>query len=539
MGVPTPTGVLEGVAAFGWDGSQWQPSGRAAYGVGTPTGVLRGVAPFTWNGSAWAPVGQAGPGVATPSGVLQGVAVYTWNGSAWTPSGGSPSSSTPTGALRGVAAFSWDGTTWQPAGQAGPDVSTPFGVLQGVAVFNWTGSAWAAASALPPGASLSLNFMTPGTLDPRITFTRASTGTYFDSTGTMQTAAVNQPRWDYDPVSLQLRGLLLEDQRTNIAFPSGNLAAAPWAPVGIGGGTVPTVVANAAMAPDGTTTATRINYPATAAGVSSVNNNLTMTAAGYACSIHARGVVGGETIWLSITQNATLYYRVRMQLTTQWQRFSFATGTLTAQVWALILGVDLRDGSGGQTPQPAQSVYVWGAQVELGDHATSLIPTTSAAVVRNIDSCLISPANMGFFTGSPGGSWFAEFDYLDATPTNGRIIGRPDTASGAGALLVNASNQAGQNDTVAGMATANALAANSVMKAATTWTAGQARASANSGAVASSAALTTGYATYATSGVRFMSVGAALSADNASGHIRRVAYWPRVLSDAEMQQVTT
>ena len=71
-------------------------------------------------------------------------------------------------------------------------------------------------ASLPPGATLDLSFMIPGTFDPMITFTRASTGTYFDSTGTMQTAAINALRWDYDPVLLQLRGLLLEDQRTNL-----------------------------------------------------------------------------------------------------------------------------------------------------------------------------------------------------------------------------------------------------------------------------------------------------------------------------------
>jgi hypothetical protein len=216
MGVATPTGVLEGVAAFGWDGSQWQPSGRAAYGVGTPTGVLRGVAPFTWSGSAWTPAGRAGPSVPTSSGVLQGVAVYIWNGSAWTPAGGGPGSATPTGVLRGVAAFSWDGTAWQPAGQAGPDVATPFGVLQGVAMFNWNGSAWA----VPAPPSLSLNFMTPGTLPPNVTVTRAGTATYFDVAGTLQTAAANAPRWDYDPVSHALRGLLVEDGRTNLLLNS-------------------------------------------------------------------------------------------------------------------------------------------------------------------------------------------------------------------------------------------------------------------------------------------------------------------------------
>ena len=66
----------------------------------------------------------------------------------------------------------------------------------------------------PP--SLDLSFMTPGSLDGRITFTRASTATYFDVTGTLQTATANTPRWDYDLVTHALRGLLMEDARTNL-----------------------------------------------------------------------------------------------------------------------------------------------------------------------------------------------------------------------------------------------------------------------------------------------------------------------------------
>ncbi len=35
-----------------------------------------------------------------------------------------------------------------------------------------------------------------------ITFTRASTATYFDSTGTLQSAAIDSPRLDYNPSTL-------------------------------------------------------------------------------------------------------------------------------------------------------------------------------------------------------------------------------------------------------------------------------------------------------------------------------------------------
>lgn len=63
-----------------------------------------------------------------------------------------------------------------------------------------------------------------GVLAPFVTFTRASTGTYFDSAGVMQTAAVNEPRIDYDPTTLALRGLLVEEQRTNLLLNSATLS---------------------------------------------------------------------------------------------------------------------------------------------------------------------------------------------------------------------------------------------------------------------------------------------------------------------------
>jgi hypothetical protein len=56
------------------------------------------------------------------------------------------------------------------------------------------------------------------------TFTRASTATYFDINGLLATAAVDEPRIDYDPATLACRGLLIEDQRTNLLLSSATFA---------------------------------------------------------------------------------------------------------------------------------------------------------------------------------------------------------------------------------------------------------------------------------------------------------------------------
>jgi hypothetical protein len=71
--------------------------------------------------------------------------------------------------------------------------------------------------------SLDLSFV-GGTLDPRITFTRAAgPATYFDAAGVLQTAGTNVPRFDFDPVTHAPRGLLIEEPRTNLLLNSATL----------------------------------------------------------------------------------------------------------------------------------------------------------------------------------------------------------------------------------------------------------------------------------------------------------------------------
>jgi hypothetical protein len=57
-------------------------------------------------------------------------------------------------------------------------------------------------------------------LDSIITFTRSTTATFVGSNGLIQSAAINVPRFDYDPVTLAPRGLLIEGQRTNLLLNS-------------------------------------------------------------------------------------------------------------------------------------------------------------------------------------------------------------------------------------------------------------------------------------------------------------------------------
>lgn len=80
--------------------------------------------------------------------------------------------------------------------------------------------------------SLNLDFANSQTLDPRITFTRASTATCINSSGVLITAAVNNPRFDFDPVTRACKGLLIEEARTNYALYCRDLTNNVWVKTG-------------------------------------------------------------------------------------------------------------------------------------------------------------------------------------------------------------------------------------------------------------------------------------------------------------------
>jgi len=111
-----------------------------------------------------------------------------------------------------------------------------------------------------PVPSLVLDFAGTGTLDPRVTFTRSTTGTYYNSNGVLSTATINTPRFDYNPVTKVPLGLLIEQSSTNTVLYSQDYSNIIWLK------TQSTNTPNTVTAPDGTLTGSTM----TAAGTSFV-----------------------------------------------------------------------------------------------------------------------------------------------------------------------------------------------------------------------------------------------------------------------------
>lgn len=237
--------------------------------------------------------------------------------------------------------------------------------------------------------TLSLNFLT-GTLDPRITFTRASGATYTDSTGTLKLATSNTPRFDYDPVTLSAKGLLIEEQRTNLLTYSDQFDNAAWIKNNI------TVTSNAITSPDGNLTADKM----IATAVAGIHKTRVAIVLGtqYTFTIYAKAA---EYQYLTLNDDASGASGIGVNLSTGeyivgvslssvgsinklsngWYRikFSWIAGSAVMNVH---LQTSLTTSDSNFTGDGTSGVYLWGAQLEAGSFATSYIPTTTAQATR-------------------------------------------------------------------------------------------------------------------------------------------------------------
>jgi hypothetical protein len=108
--------------------------------------------------------------------------------------------------------------------------------------------------------TLNLNFAATGTLDPRITFTRATIGTFTGRNGLLQTAAAGVPRFDYTVGGIPILGSELV---TNGDFASGtgwNTSAGAWT---ISGGAASATAATAVLSQSATTATASRTYQVT------------------------------------------------------------------------------------------------------------------------------------------------------------------------------------------------------------------------------------------------------------------------------------
>jgi hypothetical protein len=87
-----------------------------------------------------------------------------------------------------------------------------------------------------------------------------------------------------------------------------------------------------------------------------------------------------------------------------WWRCTYTSSTsLSGQYYQLAIA----EADNSVTLTSNGTIFVWGAQCEIGSYATSYIPTTSASVTRNAD--VISKTGISSLIGQTEGTVFADF----------------------------------------------------------------------------------------------------------------------------------
>jgi len=218
--------------------------------------------------------------------------------------------------------------------------------------------------------SLDLNFASTKKLDSIITYTRSGRASFINEHGLVEIVNANVPRFDHDPVTRECKGLLIEEERTNLltysnvkGMSSPNLGGNPQTNDTVSNITLPTGEKGDVR-----------RYLANASGgggrwgdYSGTNNT------SYTGSVWIRTVSGTTSAILDINDGGGK----TVSLTTEWQRVTTTYSSNNTYRF-----FDIYFGS-------PTTIYYWGVQIEAGAFMTSYIPTNNATATRGGDRVYI------------------------------------------------------------------------------------------------------------------------------------------------------
>ncbi len=246
---------------------------------------------------------------------------------------------------------------------------------------------------------------------------RISGGSYVGRNGLVQTAASNEPRIDF--LNNTKGGLLLEPQRTNYFLNSND--ASQWSTI-TSNGTI-TRAANYATAPDGSETATRLQASVTGSGYALVSGSTTSFVGDYSGTVYVKSTSGANQNVCFTGRNAGNNV---FTVTGEWQRFEINGSTTTGLNAYMNIGV-YTSFTGADNPI---DILIWGGQIESGTYASSIIPTSSAAVTRVVDTCNITGLQSNIMNGATEGTLFLELEF--ERESNGDAMQWRSSTSNAG-----------------------------------------------------------------------------------------------------------
>ena len=388
--------------------------------------------------------------------------------------------------------------------------------------------------------SLAIDFTT-AILDGRVTFSRAlATATTVNASGYIETVLANTPRFDYDPVILACKGLLIEETREN-RIPYSNTFSNPvWQK------TRASITSSAIISPDGITTAEKLKEDSSL-GTHYLGGNSSMP-------VFLANQLYTYSIYLQKGERTTVTMsRSGGGITTGLTNVNLDTGTLSSTGTAKIenagagwyrVSVLITVGAANTADtlytylnsnasyqgDNVSGVYVYGAQIEAGAFATSYIPTVAAALTRNADVATMTGTNFS--------------DWYNATEGGAVVQVLPSTISGTRPAVEFDDNTANESIALRGVAAdpqlfvvdggatqatldAGTIAANTLYKLGGAW-----KDASYAVALNGAAAVTQASGTFPTA------TQARLGSDGTNylnGHLQSLRFWPQRLTNAEVQ----
>jgi len=387
-----------------------------------------------------------------------------------------------------------------------------------------------------------------------VTFTRASTATYFNSAGTLTSAAVDEARFDYSPSTLAPLGFLIEESRTNSIRNNTMVGAVAGTP-----GTLPTNWSVASAA--GLTT--NVIGTGTSGGVTYIDLQITGTTTGTsyilvpeaATQIAAlNGQAWTSSAWWSVVAgnftNVTAYFFDIRELDSGGVQLGAGGISVSAPTSTFTRISASRTTSNASTAfvQPRFRFTVTNSaavdftlriglpQLEQGAFATSVIPTTTTALTRSADVASVNTLSPWF--NAAEGTLFAEYNIPVAVQNQNAAALTDGTNNNR--MIIRAANSSTQTVFIG------------VDTSVSQWIAALAAAPLNATTKSSFAYATNDIAWVRNAGTVGIDTTATIPTVNQlklgadgdgtsrlSGWLRRVTYYPRKLSSAELQAITT
>ena len=384
-------------------------------------------------------------------------------------------------------------------------------------------------------------------------------GGQVSGTPLLRTAAINEPRLEYDASGNPL-GLLIEEARTNVLAYSEGFTSG-WSDIFC------FTTANAIASPDGAVSGAKLQEDSS--GVNGPrffpNNNAVLTAnqaqtlscffkAGtsayaYLTIRHSQGNVAavefdltsGTVNSTTVFGNMTLNGSDITSVGNGWYKCS-VTATSSASTTSGFYLLAMTDGSGVTSagyPNYAltgKNIYAWGAQLEEGAFPTSYIPTSGSTVTRAAD--FASASSFKYHQNSTQGTLYVAFtpnvdsySFLRVAEFGYSNL-RFSIQIVSGAIRHYTRNAANNTNNVIG--TPYLYTLNSTQKTAFTVSAGYAAQSTNG----TNAQSETDVLGLNESNVGFY-IGRSGHLAQLNGHIKQIQYYPKRLSNAQLQALTS